>query len=506
MSAVAVAAPGVAMPAVPAVRPPVNKWLVTLSVTFGTLMGAIDSSIVNVAIPHIRGAVGASTEEITWISTGFVVATVLVMPLTGFLGRLFGQKRVYMFCLALFVVGSMLCGVARSLWGLVIFRAIQGLGAGALQPTEQAILRTTFPVKEQGMAMAVFAMAVMIGPAVGPSLGGYIVDHYSWPWIFYINVPVGALGLYMVFNFVHEPEDIRQANREMAESQRKHMDWWGIGLLSIGLSSLQYLLEEGARDDWFQSRLITGCALVAGFGLVAFVIRELTAPVPAVNLALFKDKVFLSGTLIGSVMFAMLMSLTFLLPLFMQDLLGFTALQSGARPDASDPGDDRGDAIRWEDLQPGVTPADRGPRRHPLRHRRLADEPLHAGDNLRGGGELFDDPGNRLQLPVRAADDRGLGIDSPSENDGCHRPQLAPSPDRRVGGAGDLRDVVGQLRDGGPGEPVGPHQFAAARGAGSHGRNPGRPGLPGLRRTHRRDHVPPGDGLHRHPAEHGSLV
>ena len=339
----------------------------------------------------------------------------------------------------------------------------------------------------------------------GP-LGGYIVDHYSWPWIFYINVPVGALGLYMVFNFVHEPEDIRQANREMAESQRKHMDWWGIGLLSIGLSSLQYLLEEGARDDWFQSRLITGCALVAGFGLVAFVIRELTAPVPAVNLALFKDKVFLSGTLIGSVMFAMLMSLTFLLPLFMQDLLGFTALQSGL-------------ALMPRTLVMIVAMPFVGKIYNRVSPRLIvalgvilfvigAWQMSHFTLETTSAGvvELFDDPGNRLQLPVRAADDRGLGIDSPSENDGCHRPQLAPSPDRRVGGAGNLRDVVGQLRDGGPGEPVGPHQFAAARGAGSHRRNPGRPGLPGLRRTHRRDHVPPGDGLHRHPAEHGSLV
>ncbi len=154
-------------------RPPVNKWLVTISVTFGTLMGAIDSSIVNVAIEHIRGSVGATLEEITWISTGFVIATVMVMPLTAFLGRLLGQKRVYMFCLMLFVAGSVLCGMARSLNTLILFRFIQGLGAGALQPTEQAILRNTFPPKEQAMAMALFGMAVMLGPAVGPTLGGY---------------------------------------------------------------------------------------------------------------------------------------------------------------------------------------------------------------------------------------------------------------------------------------------------------------------------------------------
>jgi DHA2 family multidrug resistance protein len=175
-------------------RPVPNKWLVTVSVTFGTLMGAIDASIVNVALPQIRGAVGATVQEITWISTGFAIATVIVMPLTAFMGRLFGQKRVYMLSLVLFVAGSALCGVAASLPQLVIFRALQGFGAGALQPTEQAILRQTFPPKEQGTAMALFAMAVMIGPALGPTLGGIIVDHFHWSMIFFINVPVGIAG------------------------------------------------------------------------------------------------------------------------------------------------------------------------------------------------------------------------------------------------------------------------------------------------------------------------
>jgi DHA2 family multidrug resistance protein len=292
-------------------------------------MGAIDASIVNVAVPHIRSAVGATTEEITWISTGFIIATVLVMPLTAFLGRLFGQKRVYLFCLVLFVAGSALCGMARSLTTLVIFRALQGFGAGALQPTEQAILRQTFPPKEQGMAMALFGMAVMVGPALGPTLGGYIVDHYSWPWIFYINLPVGALALFMVTRFVHEPEDIRAANEAAAQKQRKNMDWAGIALLSVGIATLQYVLEEGNRNDWFQSRLILGLALLALFALTAFVLRELSAPAPAVDLTLFKDPVFLSGTLVGAVMFAMLMAITFLLPVFMQEVLGFNATQSG---------------------------------------------------------------------------------------------------------------------------------------------------------------------------------
>ena len=315
--------------AAPRARRVDNKWLVTLSITFGTLMGAIDSSIVNVALPHMRGSVGASIEQITWVSTAYIIANVLVMPLTGFLGRQFGQKRMYMACLVIFLVGSALCGTARTLPALVVFRVIQGLGAGALQPTEQAILRQTFPPQEQGMAMALFAMAVMVGPAVGPSLGGWITDNYSWPWIFYINLPIGIVGLFMVFRFVHEPDDIREETKKRAAEQRKHMDWAGIVLLCIGLAAMQYFLEEGGRHDWFDSDLMIGCAFVAAVALIAFVIRELTAPVPVVNLALFRDRTFLSGTLIGAVMFAMLIGSMFLLPLFMQELMGYTATQSG---------------------------------------------------------------------------------------------------------------------------------------------------------------------------------
>ncbi len=310
-------------------RKPVNKWLVTVSITFGTLMGAIDASIVNVAIPHLTGSLGVTIEQITWVTTGFVIATVMVMPLTGFLARLFGQKRVYMFCLVLFGVGSALCGFAHTLPLLVFFRVIQGLGAGALQPTEQAILRQTFPPKEQGMAMAVFGMAVVLGPAFGPTLGGYIVDNYSWPWIFFINIPVCVVSLLMVSRFVHEPEDVRAAMHAQAERQRKNIDWAGIGMLIVGVGTMQYVLEEGNRNDWFESGEIKILMLVAIVTIVVLVIRELSATYPAVDFSLFRDPVFASGTIIGAVMFAMLMTVTFLLPLFMQTLLGFTATQSG---------------------------------------------------------------------------------------------------------------------------------------------------------------------------------
>src|SRR5438128_4745737 len=254
-------------------RPPVNKWLVTVSITFGTLMGAIDASIVNVAVPHLTGSLGVTVEQITWVTTGFVIATVMVMPLTGFLARLFGQKRVYMASLVLFIAGSALCGMAHTLPLLVVFRIIQGIGAGALQPTEQAILRQTFPPEEQGMAMAVFGMAVVLGPAFGPTLGGYIVDNYSWPWIFYINVPVCVISVLMVTRFVNEPPDVRAALHAMAERQRKNMDWWGIGLLIAGLGSLQYVLEEGNRNDWFESGEIKAMTLFSLITLTLLIVR-----------------------------------------------------------------------------------------------------------------------------------------------------------------------------------------------------------------------------------------
>jgi DHA2 family multidrug resistance protein len=308
---------------------PVNKWVVTIAIAFGSLMASIDSSIVNVALPQIRGAVGATIEEITWVSTAYIIATVLVMPLTGFLGTFFGQKRVYLASLVIFVCGSALCGLASTLPTLVFFRALQGFGAGALQPTQQAILRQTFPPKEQGMAMAMFAMVIMVGPAVGPTLGGYIVDNYSWQWIFYINVPIGFIGTFMTWRYVIEPADVLRANRERAASQRKHLDIAGIVLMCVGVSTLQYVLEEGTRDDWFDSPTITALSAVAAISLGAFVIRELTAVAPVVNLRLFRDKTFASGTLIGGVMFAMLMGSMFLLPVFMQEVLGFDATQSG---------------------------------------------------------------------------------------------------------------------------------------------------------------------------------
>jgi MFS transporter, DHA2 family, multidrug resistance protein len=307
----------------------VNKWVVAISIAFGSLMATIDTSIVNVAMPQIRGELGASLQEITLVTTGYMIAMVLVMPLTGFLGALFGQKRVYLMSLAVFTLGSVLCGTARSLEMLVIWRIVQGLGGGALQPTQQAILRQTFPAHEQGMAMAIFSMVIMVGPAVGPVLGGWLTDSFSWPWIFFVNLPVGILGIYLTLRNVHEPADVLVENRARAQIAIKHFDYAGIILMAVAIGALQYVLEEGAAADWFDSTKIVVATYISVFAFAAFIIRELTATAPVVDLRMFRDPTFASGTAIAGLVFAMLMGSMFLLPVFTQEMLHYNATQSG---------------------------------------------------------------------------------------------------------------------------------------------------------------------------------
>jgi DHA2 family multidrug resistance protein len=316
MTAAAMPASGVATHTYPK-----NKWLIAAAVTFGTLMGTIDTSIVNVALPHLRGTLSATVEEITWVSTGYVVASVIIMPLTAWLGMRFGRKRIYMAGLTLFLIGSFFCGAARTLPTLVFFRILQGLGAGSLQPTEQAILRETFPPHEQGMAMGLYGFAIMLGPAVGPTLGGYIVDNYSWPWIFYINLPVGLVGLVMVWRIVHDPPYL--------ERVKGAVDWMGMGLLVVGLGALQTLLEQGEQNNWFDSKLNVFYAALATGCLVMFLVWELTVDKPAVNLRVLKNRSLATGTVIGAMLGAVLFSTLFLLPIYMQEFLGYDAMQTG---------------------------------------------------------------------------------------------------------------------------------------------------------------------------------
>jgi DHA2 family multidrug resistance protein len=285
-------------------------------------MGAIDTSIVNVALPHIQSSLGVTVNEVTWVSTAYLISVVIIMPLTAWLASMYGRKRVYMSCLVLFLVASFFCGNATTFGMLVAFRLAQGIGAGALQPTEQAILRETFPVEEQAMAMALYGLAVMIGPAIGPSLGGLLTENYSWRWIFYINIPIGLVGLAMVWRFVQDPPYLK--NRKPV-----NIDYVGISLLTVGLATLQTVLEQGQTNDWFSSSLIFGLSATAAVCLSVFVWWELVTENPAVDLRLLKNLSFTAGTTIGGILGLSLFSGMFLLPLFMQTLLGFTALQSG---------------------------------------------------------------------------------------------------------------------------------------------------------------------------------
>jgi len=298
-----------------------NKWLITITVMLGTLLSALDTSIVNVAIPYMRGNLGASVEEITWVATGYILSTVIVMPIVGMLSARFGRKRFYLYSVIVFTSASMLCGMAWDLTSMVIFRVLQGLGGGALIPVSQAILRETFPPEEQGMAMGIYGFGVVLGPAFGPTLGGWLTDHYSWPWIFYINLPVGIINIGMVTQFIHDPEYLAR--------EKGKIDFSGLAFMAVGLGALQLVLEKGEQKNWFESSMIKYLALTSLVGLLLFVWRELTADRPAVNLRLLKDSNFSTSVALGGLLGIGLYGSLFLLPLFMQQLLGYPAYTAG---------------------------------------------------------------------------------------------------------------------------------------------------------------------------------
>ena len=287
----------------------------------GTIMAVLDSSIVNVALPGMAGSLGATIEQITWVVTGYILANVIIMPLVALLSTRFGRKNFYMTSVVLFTVASMACGLANSLPMMVAFRVVQGIGGGVLMTVSQAILRETFPPEEQGTAMGVFGLGVVIAPAFGPTLGGWLTDHYSWPWIFYINVPIGILNLIMVSRFVEDPSYLVR--------RKGNIDWPGLGLMIVGLGALQLMLESGERNDWFESAFVVRLMIVAIIGLVAFVWRELHTEHPAVDLRILKNASFSSATALGGVLGMALMGSLFLLPVFLQNLLGYPAMKSG---------------------------------------------------------------------------------------------------------------------------------------------------------------------------------
>lgn len=301
--------------------PGYQKWIIAGTVLTGTAMAVLDSSIVNVALPQMSGTLGASLEEITWVVTAYILSTVIMMPILSFLSSRFGRKRFYMFSVVLFTGASMACGLARSLPVMVLFRIIQGVGGGVLTTISQAILRESFPPEEQGTAMGVYGMGAVVAPAIGPTLGGWITDNYSWPWIFYINVPVGILSVFLISRFVQDPPYLVR--------EKGRVDWAGLALMTLGLGSLQLMLEKGQEDDWLSSRLIVTLLVLAVVGLALFVWRELTVDRPVVDLRLLSNSTFTSATVLGGLLGTGLYASLFLVPVFLQSLLGYPAMDSG---------------------------------------------------------------------------------------------------------------------------------------------------------------------------------
>jgi DHA2 family multidrug resistance protein len=300
----------------------VNKWLITMAVMAGTFMEIIDTTVVNVALPHIAGALSAGVDEVTWVLTSYLVSNAIVLPITGWLSALFGRKRFLLICLLLFTLTSMLCGAALNLGSLIFFRIFQGLGGGALQPLSQAILLETFPPRERGMAMAIWGLGVVIAPIIGPILGGWITDNWNWRWVFYINLPIGLLSLFMTRAYVFDPDYIK--------AQRAgRIDYLGLGLLSLGLGTLQIILDKGQREDWFESAFIVRLAVVTVVSLGLLIYWELKTEHPVVDLRLFKERTYAAGNGIMFFFGFALYGSVMLLPLYLQLLMGYTATLAG---------------------------------------------------------------------------------------------------------------------------------------------------------------------------------
>ncbi len=297
-----------------------HKYIIAFAVVLAALLQVIDSSIVNVALPDMMGNLGANLDEIAWVSTGYILASTIVIPLTGWLGGFFGRKRYFVGSILLFTTASFFCGAAHSLETLVLWRIIQGVGGGALMTVSQAVLFESFPPEEAGMAMALFGLGIMVGPTIGPTLGGWITDNYSWPWIFYINIPVGAIAAMMIAGYVHDPAYQRRA---------PSIDYIGIALLTVSVGSLQYVLEKGQSADWFDSTLITSLVAIGVATALLLIWRELTTRHPVIDFRVLKHRQMWVGTLLGVVMGVGLYASVFVLPVFLQNDLHMTAEQTG---------------------------------------------------------------------------------------------------------------------------------------------------------------------------------
>jgi DHA2 family multidrug resistance protein len=308
----------------PREKPAVNPWIIALAVTLATFMEVLDTSIANVSLPHIAGGLSSGVDESTWVLTSYLVSNAIVLPLSGWISSIVGRKRFYMGCVAMFTISSFLCGLAPSLGMLIFFRVLQGAGGGGLQPSEQAILADTFPPEKRGMAFAVYGIAVVTAPALGPTLGGWITDNYTWRWIFFINIPVGILSLMLTSRLITDPPFLRR--RKLSETR---IDYIGLGLVALGLGTLQVVLDKGQRDDWFESHFILVLALISAASLLFVIWWEWKHKDPIIDLHLFKERTFASSFLLMFMLGFALLGSTLLLPLYMQTLLGYTAERAG---------------------------------------------------------------------------------------------------------------------------------------------------------------------------------
>jgi len=299
----------------------INPWMIALAVISATFMEVLDTTITNVALPQIAGNLSASTDEATWVLTSYLVSNAIILPMTGWMANYFGRKRVLLASIAGFTLSSLACGLAPNLPILILFRIIQGATGGGLQPFSQAILLEVFPPEKQGKAMATWLFAILIAPLLGPVMGGWIVDNYSWRWIFYVNIPIGLISFLMCHLFVFDPPYIRRTT--------DIVDYWGIGFLIVGIGSLQVILDKGQQEDWFSSSMIVRLGALAVVGLTLFVIREFITAQPVVDLRVFRDRNFTAGVWLVTVSSLILYGTTVIVPLFFQTMRGYPALQAG---------------------------------------------------------------------------------------------------------------------------------------------------------------------------------
>ncbi len=305
-------------------KPKHNPWLIALTVTLATFMEVLDTSIANVALPHIAGSVGASQEEATWVLTSYLVSSAVILPISGWLSNRIGRKRFYMTCVTMFTLCSLLCGLAPTLPFLILARILQGLGGGGLAPSEQAILADTFPIEKRGQAFALYGMAVVVAPAIGPTLGGWITDNYNWHWIFFINLPIGLISLYLSNRMVEDPPEITARTK-----RRDPIDFIGLLSVALGVGLLEFTLDKGQEKDWFGSGMIQTTAFLAVCTLIFFAFWEWNHPDPIVDLKLLKNRNFGTAVFLQLILGMVLFGSTVLIPQFLQTLLGYTAERAG---------------------------------------------------------------------------------------------------------------------------------------------------------------------------------